>query len=129
MSRSYSAAIVVCLALLACTLITATAPAFAQQALSSGDLAGAKDHPAIKRFAGSSIITYDYKAFDGMDLPTSTFQKFNLKTYAREFAEPAQRVEGARTRIGYEAAGDTTSVELFRNYRSEERRVGKECSS
>ena len=29
------------------------------------------------------------------------------------------RSEGARTRIGYEAAGDTTSVELFRNYSNE----------
>ena len=49
---------------------------------------GAKDHPSIKRYAGSSIVAYDVKQFDSVDIPTSSFTKFNLSTGKREFAAP-----------------------------------------
>lgn len=39
-------------------------------AAAAHDLAGAKDHPLIKRFAGSTIVGYDYKRFDEYLLPT-----------------------------------------------------------
>ena len=83
------------------------------------DMAGASDHPAIKRFAGSSIVAYDVKQFDSVDIPTSTFTKFNLTTGKREFAAPPVVAEGRRTRIWYEAPGATSSVEVFRNYAAE----------
>jgi OmpA-OmpF porin, OOP family len=83
------------------------------------DLPGAKDHPAIKRFAGSVIVAYDSKRFDEVDIPTSTFREYNLQSRKREFAKPPIKAEGARTRIWYEAAGDATSAELFRNYSNE----------
>ncbi len=93
-----------------CVLIAM--PAFAQE------LAGAKDHAAIKRFAGSTIVTYDVKRFDEVDIPTSTFRGYNLQTKKREFTNPPIKAEGLRTRIWYEAAG-ATSAELFRNYVNE----------
>lgn len=99
------------LSFLICLLVLT--PALAQ------DMPGAKDHPAIKRFAGSVIVAYDKKRFDAVDIPTSTFSKFNLTTGRREFASPATVAEGERTRIWYEAAGDATSVEVFRNYATE----------
>ena len=83
------------------------------------DMAGAKDHPAIKRFAGSSIVAYDVKQFDSVDIPTSTFVKFNLSAGKREFAMPPVVAEGRRTRIWYEAPGETSSVAVFRNYATE----------
>ncbi len=83
------------------------------------DMAGAKDHPAIKRFAGSSIVAYDVKQFDSVDIPTSSFVKFNLSTGKREFAAAPVVAEGRRTRIWYEAPGDTSSLEVFRNYATE----------
>jgi outer membrane protein OmpA-like peptidoglycan-associated protein len=83
------------------------------------DMAGAKDHPAIKRFQGSSIVAYDVKQFDSVDIPTSRFVKFNLTTGKREFAGPPVVAEGRRTRIWYEAPGDTSSMEVFRNYAAE----------
>lgn len=89
-----------------------TAPAMAE------DLSGAKDHPALKRFAGSSIVTYDVKSFDEVDIPTSTFRAFNLQTKKREFITPPIKAEGVRTRIWYEAPG-ATSAELFQNYANE----------
>ena len=83
------------------------------------DMAGAKDHAAIKRFAGSSIVAYDVKQFDSVDIPTSSFTKFNLTSGKREFAVPPVVAEGLRTRIWYEAPGETSSVEVFRNYVAE----------
>lgn len=91
----------------------------ALQTANAQDLAGAKDHPAIKRFAGAVIVAYDKKRFDTVDIPTSTFARYNLTSKKREFASPATVAEGERTRIWYESAGDTTSVEVFRNYATE----------
>jgi len=83
------------------------------------DLAGAKDHPLIKRYAGSNIVAYDVKQFDSVDIPTSSFVKLNLSTGKREFAAAPVVAEGRRTRIWYEAPGDTSSLEVFRNYANE----------
>lgn len=96
-----------------------SAPALNAQSVGAQDMAGAKDHPAIKRFAGSVIVAYDKKRFDSVDIPTSTFSKINLSTKKREFASPALVAEGERTRIWYESAGETTSVEVQRNYAAE----------
>jgi OOP family OmpA-OmpF porin len=83
------------------------------------DMSGAQDHPLIKRFGGSSIVAYDLKQFDSVDMPTSRFVKFNLSTGKREYAEAPLVAEGRRTRIWYEAPGETSSVEVFRNYAAE----------
>ena len=91
-------------------------PATAQD--KTQDLSGAKDHPAFKRFAGSSIVTYDTKRFDEVEIPTSTFRAYNLQTKKREFVSPPIKAEGVRTRIWYEAPG-ATSAEVFRNYANE----------
>ena len=93
--------------------------AYAQKALSTSDLADAKDHPAIKRYAGSIIVGYENKRFDRVDIPTSTFSKYNLTTKRREFKQPSIPAEGERTQIWYESSGDTSSIEMFRNYTTE----------
>ncbi len=85
----------------------------------AGDLPGSKDHPLLKRFGGSEIVGYDVKRFDEFELQTATFKRYNLDTKRREFAEPPLKLEGAVTRIWYEAAGDAGSLELARNYRNE----------
>lgn len=83
------------------------------------DLAGAKDHPLIKRFASSSIVLYDTKRFDSVDIPVDTFVKYNQTSRQREFVKAPITAEGARTRIWYEAKGETSSLEVFRNYLNE----------
>jgi hypothetical protein len=85
----------------------------------SADLSGAKDHPLLKRFRGSEIVGYDVKRFDEYELQTSTFKNYNLETKRREFATPPLQLEGGRTQIWYEAAGDTSATELIRNYQNE----------
>ncbi len=44
----------------------------------AADLAGAKDHPLVKRFGGSEIVGYDSKRFVEYDLQTSTFTSYDL---------------------------------------------------
>ena len=87
--------------------------------LLAADLPGAKDHPLLKRFGGSEIVGYDVKRFELVDLQTSTFTQYNLETKRREFAEPPLKLEGALTRIWYEAPGDASATELLGNYRNE----------
>jgi OOP family OmpA-OmpF porin len=105
--------------LLSAAFVAFIASGFIGLAAHAQDLPGAKDHPAIKRFAGSSIVAFKKKQFDQTDIPTSTFTRFNLQTKKREFSSPAIQAEGERTRIWYEAAGETTSAELFGNYANE----------
>jgi OOP family OmpA-OmpF porin len=85
----------------------------------AADLAGSKDHPLVRRFAGSEIVGYQVKRFDQYDLQTSTFNRYNLESKKREFVKPPLKPEGRLTRIWYEAAGDTGSLEVFRNYINE----------
>ncbi len=85
----------------------------------AADLAGAKDHPLLKRFGGSEIVAYDTKRFVEYELQTSSFTSFDLEAHKRRFSSPPLAIEGALTRIWYEAAGDTSAVELLRNYEKE----------
>jgi OmpA-OmpF porin, OOP family len=95
----------------------ACAPAMAQ------DLPGAKDNPLLKRFAGSTIVGYDYKRFDEYQVPTGTYKKYDTTTAKRSWASTLP-VEGAVTRLWYEAAGDASPAELVRNYQNEVQAAG-----
>ena len=83
------------------------------------DIAGSKDHSLLRRFAGSEIIGYQVKRFDAYELQTSTFSRYNLETKKMEYVKPPLKPEGRLTTIWYEAAGDTGSLEVFRNYLNE----------
>jgi outer membrane protein OmpA-like peptidoglycan-associated protein len=87
--------------------------------LRAADLPDAQDHPLLKRFGGSEIVGYDQKRFDRYTLQTSTYKSYNFAAKRREYASPPLVVEGAVTRIWYEAAGRTSAVELLRNYQNE----------
>ena len=87
--------------------------------VSASDLSGAKDHPILKRFGGSVIVGYETKRFEAYELQTSTFKSYDFDRKRRVFAKPPLQIEGALTRIWYEAAGDTSSTELIRNYQNE----------
>lgn len=85
----------------------------------AADVPGAKDHPLLKRFGGSEIIASDTKRFVEYDLQTSTFENFDLNAKKREFVSPPLHLEGSLTRLWYESQGDTSSVEMLRNYANE----------
>ena len=83
------------------------------------DMPGAKDHPALKRFAGSSIVGYEVRNFDEVDFQTSTFKTYDLDARVRRYEQPPLHLEGKLTRLWYEAPGATRSLELYRNYVNE----------
>ena len=83
------------------------------------DIAGGKDHPALKRFAGSSLVGYEVRNFDEIEFQTSTFKEFDLGVGMRRYVQPPLPLEGRLTRLWYEAAGETRSLELYRNYVNE----------
>lgn len=85
----------------------------------AADLAGSKDHPLLRRFAGSEIVGYQAKRFDEYELQTSTFSRYSFESKKREYVAKPLKPEGRLTRIWYEAAGDTGSLEVFRNYLNE----------
>lgn len=84
------------------------------------DFVGAKDHPALKRFAGSAIVGYEVRNFDEVEFQTATFKEYDLAGRGtRRYAKPPLRLEGKLTRIWYEAPGSTRALELYRNYVNE----------
>ncbi len=97
-------------AVLALAAWAAAGPALAQ------DMAGARDHPLLKRFGGSHIVGYEARNFDEIDFQTSTYAGHDSRSRERRYAEAPLHLEGKLTRYWYEAPGDIRSVEVFRNY-------------
>jgi OOP family OmpA-OmpF porin len=83
------------------------------------DIPGGKDHPAVKRFGGSVLVGYEVRNFDAVEFQTSTFKEFDLDASTRRYVQPPLQLEGKLTRLWYEAAGETRSLELYRNYVNE----------
>jgi outer membrane protein OmpA-like peptidoglycan-associated protein len=75
------------------------------------DSKGSKDHPAIQRYEGSTIIDYDTKNFESLLIPIAKLS-FNGKHSFPNALQP----EGQVTRILYKAPVGRTSLEVFRNY-------------
>jgi len=80
------------------------------------DMLGARDHRAIKRYAGSTIVGYEVRNFDAVEFQTSTFKEMDISVYVRRYVQPALKLEGRLTRLWYEAAGETRALEIYRNY-------------
>jgi outer membrane protein OmpA-like peptidoglycan-associated protein len=83
------------------------------------DMPGSADHPAVKRFAGSSIVGYEVHNFDEVDFQTSTFKEFDLDRHQRIYTQAPLHLEGKLTRFWYEAPGQTRALEIYRNYVNE----------
>lgn len=77
------------------------------------DVAGAADHPQVKRYAGSWILAYQFHEFDEFTLPTGKQLAYD-KTF-----ESTLDVEGAWTRLIYVAPEKRSSLEVFRNYQKD----------
>jgi outer membrane protein OmpA-like peptidoglycan-associated protein len=105
-------------ALLSAAALVAVVPA----AVGAQDTAGSKDHPAIKRYAGSTIIGYDAQNYETLLVPTARVGDVSGKS---GFPKAVQS-EGQVTRIRYKAPVGRTSLEVFRNYETALRDAGFE---
>jgi len=90
-------------------LSLATGPATAQS-----DVPGAKDHPLITRYPGSTIIDYLDKNFEGVDVPTGPVITKDGKYQWKS----SERAEGRYTRIRYRGPAGRNSLEVFRNFQT-----------
>jgi OmpA-OmpF porin, OOP family len=88
------------------------------------DIAGAKDHPLVKRYEGSEIVWYAQKAYDSLRLALDPVV-FN---YNDQKYEPykKQDVEGRKTTIYYAMPAGTGTLEAFRNYENDLKEKGFE---
>lgn len=82
----------------------------AVHAVHAADVAGSKDHPVVSRYAGSEILQYESKEFDGFVLPTGSVRD------RRSGPSKSQPLEGRITRIHYRAPDGRSALEVFRNY-------------
>lgn len=85
--------------------------------LSAKDAPGARDHPAIKRIAGSEIIWAGTAKFDEYVIPLEQVQ-FD---YAQQTFKPTktERTEGARATLYYKLPGETSTLEAVKQYEAD----------
>src|SRR5687767_13263943 len=91
-------------------------------AVGAQDATGTRDHPAIKPYAGSSIIAYEAQNYETLLLPTARVGDVSGKNGFPK----AVRSEGQVTRIRYKAPVGRTSLEVFRNYETALKAAGFE---
>ena len=88
------------------------------------DIAGAKDHPFVKRFEGSDIVWYAQKSYDSLRIPLEPVV-FNYD--AGKF-DPYKKleVEGRKTTIYYAIPQGVGTLEAVRQYENELKEKGFE---
>lgn len=85
----------------------------------AADLAGSKDPPGMKRYAGSEIIGYRAARFDEFLLPLGAPTQLAPPAYAKSL-----KVDGQVSRYTYLAPAGRSTAELFLNYKGEFQRLG-----
>lgn len=97
----------------ALALTASTAPAQSQ------DKAGAKDHPALKRYQDSFIFEYSQQAFTEYKLPLGKSLNPSVPENQGRTIEKEETIEGRLTRLSYLAPAGRSALEVFRNYEQE----------
>ena len=90
-------------------------------ALAESDVEGAADHPLLKRYEGSWILGYQFHEFDEFLVPLGPMPGYDPATL-----EKSETVEGAWTRILYVAPKGRSTLEVYRNYEKELKKLGFE---
>ncbi len=85
----------------------------------AADVAGAKDPLGLKRYEGTKITYYNQKAYDAYELPIGKMTEINFTSHKGVF-EKSLKLEGKVTRVSYVSAdANRTSLEVYRNYKTE----------
>ena len=96
---------------------------FASAALGA-DVKGAKDHPLLKRYEGSSILWYEQKNYDALKMALETI----VFDYNEQKMKPYKKVavEGRKTTIFYNLPAGIGTLEGARQYENELKEKGFE---
>lgn len=79
------------------------------------DVEGSKDHPMVSRYEGSSIVDYDFRAFDSYEILLGKVKR-DPENPSEKIAESSENLEGKVTKISYYLPEDRSTLEVFRNY-------------
>lgn len=98
-------------------LLLAAIPAIAQDSPPK-DIAGARDHPLIGRYQGSTIAIYEVKEFEEQRILTRPIVREEVQEANRErrHAKNSVAVAGRSTRITYEGPPGRSGLEIIRNF-------------
>ncbi|MDB6164226.1 MAG: hypothetical protein JWL98_1658 [Xanthomonadaceae bacterium] len=117
---------------LCCLLALLPMAAFADATIPVKDIAAAKDPGWLKRYEGSTIVSYEHRSFDAVDFPDSrllqapgdaVYDRYNNRVVEPKRTLPA---EGEYTRLVYVAPEDRSPLEVIRNYIDEIKSNGGE---
>lgn len=76
------------------------------------DVPGAKDHPLLRRYEGSTLLGYRQQVFDDLTLPLGPPSRSGSTwTLSKQVV-----VEGGRTSLLYASPAERSPLEVFRNY-------------
>lgn len=119
MTRTSLPAIVLCLF---------AAGAVADATVPTEDLAGVRDHPLLKRYEGSFIVSADQQAFDEFVLPLAPLKEDHERRdqHNNIWFAPAERLEleGRVSRLVYVLPAGRSPLEVVRNYQEEVESLG-----
>jgi flagellar motor protein MotB len=85
----------------------------------TADFEGSKDHPILKRFAGSYIVGYQKKSFDEFTFPLSKIVQIGRIKSDGFSPNKKKTVEGPYTRLVYLMPAEASPLEIKRNYQDE----------
>jgi OmpA-OmpF porin, OOP family len=86
---------------------------FTREGRGVSDIRGARDHPLVKRFSGSSIIVYTKEDSGTYTLPTGPVVHWDYTNDQPDFAGKKLDLEGEVTRITYLVRPGPSSAEVF----------------
>jgi OmpA-OmpF porin, OOP family len=129
--RSSLASLVLGLALVAPSVAVAKPPP-----VPTADVAGSADHPLLRRYEGSLIVSQEKKGLRELSLPLSKLERVpeQRDNHNNAVFEPKQKKQlvGAYTRLIYLIPPDRSPLEVVGNYADEVKRQGGkvlfECS-
>jgi OmpA-OmpF porin, OOP family len=90
-----------------CVSLTSSLLAVAQEETPT-DIEGSKDHPAVKRYPGSTIVAYDEKEFETMVFPVTE--------PAENFPGKVKNPEGKYYRAEYQLPAKASCTQVLRNF-------------
>ncbi len=87
----------------------------------NSDIAGAEDHPLLKRYADSYIVVDQRKSYDEFTFPTSMLgtKKDGVGIITNYYIDQSKTVEGPYTRLVYVLPEGRSPLEVLRNYQDE----------
>jgi len=88
------------------------------------DVTGARDHPLLKRYPGSSIVRYEKQKSGPYTLPTGPVVKWDYTKELPDFAAKKLDLEGEVTRITYVVRLGPPSADVFGTLKNDLMTVG-----